>query len=270
MKTLTPETKRLIKERFYRWVINSSDGKRLGWSRASERLKEITGVDIAPETLRQNFKPVSIKSGKTRREFSDPKRYEAIFQFLTDARINYMTEQELILAPSVSVAAAVHLDEFLNRTPKNEFYDSVMSALRGRFCAESFHNDHTEMMILDIHYADTEKLVTVTLQFQQIQNETEPVDTLYFSGWLTANNDGFIQLYASEDYFGDIRLYTLLQTAPAIGKASEFRAIALYEYGGALSGSMPEDQQIWATGDSLMKYTQPQIQSFCKTLTRER
>jgi hypothetical protein len=107
MTNYTPRQKRLIRERFFRWVVNSSTGKRLDWKRAANTLKEVTGIWIDDETLRQNFNPVSAKKRKPPREFTDPSRYTALHGFLTSDMIGYLTDSELKTEPPPQAVLAI-------------------------------------------------------------------------------------------------------------------------------------------------------------------
>lgn len=267
----SPSQRRLLKSRFYRWVLNSSLGKRLDWKRAASYLEVILGVKIPHETLRQNIQPVSRKSGKPRREFTDPKRFEALYDFLIHEDIGYLTTREFENTLPKPASVAITLDEFLNSAPKTEFYDVMLSSITGRFVGEVMQKSDIEIMTLDIDYISPDHLIEVSFQFENeaLDIDDNPVDILTYTGWMIANNDGFVQLFVSDQNGQDHRSYSLIQTAPALGKGEECKAIALFEYSGAIGGEIKQHRVESGIDQLKIGYSSTDVNTFCMILSRE-
>lgn len=234
----SPRQKRLLKERFYRWAINTSTGTRVEWRRVASELKKITGIEIDDESLRQNFAPVSARSGKRPRDFYDPARYAALHHFLINPQINYLHEFEFSTESPPSAALAIALEVFLNGDAEPS-ENSVLNPLRGRFEGSIPGANDDIDIVFDIDFSTPERLTEVTAHFgHDLVSEGMNSDVLSFAGWAAANSDGFVMFLLKNTYEEDIRCYLLTQTAPMLHETDACEAITLMQYAGVQREAM--------------------------------
>lgn len=264
---------RLLKERFYRWVLNAcaSSEKKLNWEMAARELGNITGVNIPAESLRQNIMPKNRKAGQPPRRFSDPARFQALHRFLIHESIRYLSDNELDQA-AVDNGAAIALFDFLN--PGEGSYDaSMMAVLKGRFVCVNMTETATEYTTLDIECSSQNSIVTVVernVQEADEQKNAASNDEESLSGWAVGNKFGFYQIFMRDVYTGAICSYQLIQTSPGIQEAKPINAIVLLRYDSAWGHALNIVTDAINEEKRIIDVELPKsIGSMCRVLTRE-
>lgn len=238
LPTYSPRQRRLLKERFFRWIVDESPGSQLLWQKAAERLCKITGLEVPAETLRQNFEPVSQDLGKPRREFKDPARWEALYRFLTSDEVNYLKAHEFWTEAPTHVTLALALADFMHGSSKQP--GLALDALRGRFAGFTPGDIDDEEITFDFDFVTAEQHVEVTAHFVRPAND-DPFreDRLTFEGCVAAQSSGFVLLLLKESYGRETRCYGLEQTAPAWNpEVKSYQATVWMEYGGTFEGAL--------------------------------
>ena len=235
-----PRARRLLKQRFYQWVLDQAKGNRnrLGWDAASDTLQKYTGVRIPAETLRQNFKPASSKSGKPPRHFNDVERWRAIFEFLTSDAVGYLEAEELTAA-CTPLACFRALHAFLNTDP--EVSDRPL-ALAGRFSNEWLSGPSSDLVLtIDIDEPLSGGVVPVTARMKwavDMDGFNEPNQMTYCGAAVTAPS-GFFVAVLRDDIGGQVVLYAVLQAnPPPVDEGVEIQDIAVFAYNGLSTGAL--------------------------------
>lgn len=267
----TTHQRRLIKERFYRWVLNNSTGSQLNWRNASEMLKTITGFEINDERLRKNFKPVSKAAGRPKSDFRDVKVYRALHRFLKHPTVCYLTDSQLF-APSAPAAAALGLDEFLNDGRAHDAHGELLEAIKGRFLGEREDGEDLLDVILDIDYDTPDRLVEATLHVERDGDDEDSIETdcQTFSGWVNVGRPNFVLFLLRDTATRDARAYHLLRTYPALEPDVSFEAIALLAYDGFQPEALLKNVTKIDKDHTYVTFPQPEWREACQILTRER
>lgn len=232
--------RRKIKERFYRWMVQNALGPRLDWKRTSRRLEEVTGTGIPHDTLRQNLRPVSKKKKHKPREFSDTRRWAALYCFVTDDRIGYLLPDELPeeLRPFAAILA---LQEFISPVEEAPFPEQVS----GRFTS-LWDADGPQERVITL---DIDTLPNCSAMRAELQEEIDPgtgEHTTYrcsYGGgavWV----DSFLMLVLRNRVTYEPAIWLVAQTDPQIIQDEEVRSLVLWRYNG-LSEQLLRPDETW-------------------------
>lgn len=271
MDDYTTHQRRLIKERFFRWVLNSSTGSQLNWRNASEVLKTTTGFEIREERLRRNFRPVSKAAERPKADFKDVEVYRALHRFLKHPKVRYLTDSQLF-APSAPAAAALGLDEFLNDGRTHDAQGELLEAINGRFLGEQKDGEGLLDVILDIDYDTPDRLVEATLHVERDGDDEDSIeaDCQTFSGWVNVGRPNFVLFVLRDTATRDARAYHLLRAYPALEPDVSFEAIALLAYDGFQPEVLSKDVTVLDEDHRYAGFPQPEWREACQILTRER
>ncbi len=226
-----PYVKRLIKRRFLQWAIDQADGnlKRVNWPKVSDVVAHHTGVRIKPETLRQNFTPVSKKQNIPSRNFRDKQTWRCLFDFLVSDAVSYLHTNEIPKGPFVFSALA-GLQAFINPAVETVF----PSGLNGRFSNLLLERDMDDAVALD--FLGVGAIGPVRVEMREYGDnefsDEESEGGLSYEGGAVHQQDGMIVVIMRESFSGKVKLFPLMQTFPALNKDAPVRDIALSVYEG--------------------------------------
>ena len=226
-----PYIKRLIKRRFLQWAIDQADGnmKRINWPKVSGVVAHHTGVVIKPETLRQNFSPVSKKQGISSHNFRDKQTWRCLYDFLVSDAVSYLHPTEIPKGPFVFSAFA-GLQAFINPADEPVFPSSLV----GRFSNLWLDRKDDGAVTLDFMGADVPGPVRLEMREYGADEFSgdESEGGLAYEGGAVHQPDGLVVVIMREVYSGRIKFFPLMQASPPIESNAAVQDIALLQYEG--------------------------------------
>ncbi|PUB90889.1 MAG: hypothetical protein DBP01_05185 [gamma proteobacterium symbiont of Ctena orbiculata] len=228
----TAGQERLIKARFYRWVLHKRGGK---WEQVSEDLEIATGCKIPGETLRQNIRPTNKKAGIPSRSFQDPKRLQALCDFVTAA--GYLKHEELNRDTGYDALSA--MQTFCG---KNDSVNTQLWArLQGDYETGWIAEDYTASLNLSIHYNPRTTVVSATtVEVIEGLEDAASDERSFYEGWAVSNASGLVMFFLRNDFEETLHSYLLLQTKPSILGKTPVETIGLLKYESVWGGELKE------------------------------
>ncbi len=225
-------TRRLIKQRFFQWALDQADGnqKRINWQKVSDVVAHHTGVRIAKETLRKNFRPASRQQNKPPNQFRDAKTWRALCAFLISDAVAYLHPSELPKGP-FAFSAFAGLQAFVD--PGGQ---SVLPrVLAGRFSNFWLEQDDGDSLItLDVLATEAPGPARVEMRVYSNDDFSEDdfQEHLTFSGGIAHQSGLWMLAILREVYSGRVRTLHLMQTHPALDRDTPVQDIALLSFEG--------------------------------------
>ncbi len=211
-------TEMLIRGRLHLWYKREMPS----WKKAKVKLKEITGVEMPVERLRQTVMPVSDVKKRDSSFPKERKRVEALKKLLVES--NYALEEELE-DPTSQGYLPVAMQNLITGSAKAPY--SAVREMAGRYFLEEIGLEQNCLTQIDIQFDhDFEwSYLFITKIYESIHSDDDEV--ILFDGWMVCTGEE-PAFFAAQSRNGEsVLFYHVVGVDPKTTNAQSTSSIAL-------------------------------------------